>query len=44
MHANKICVVMDGRIVEVGTHKELLEKDGEYANLYNKQFELAQDV
>jgi subfamily B ATP-binding cassette protein MsbA len=44
LHADKICVVMDGRIVEVGTHKDLLEKDGEYANLYNKQFELAQDI
>ncbi|MBL6785405.1 MAG: ABC transporter ATP-binding protein [Rickettsiales bacterium] len=44
IHADKICVVMNGKIVEVGTHKELLEKDGEYANLYNKQFELAQDV
>ena len=44
IHADKICVVMNGKIVEVGNHKELLEKDGEYANLYNKQFELAQDV
>jgi subfamily B ATP-binding cassette protein MsbA len=40
MHADKICVVMNGKIVEEGTHKELLKKDGDYANLYNKQFEL----
>jgi subfamily B ATP-binding cassette protein MsbA len=43
MHADKICVVMNGKIVEEGTHKELLEKDGDYANLYNKQFELMED-
>ena len=44
IHADKICVVMDGKIVEEGNHKELLKKDGEYANLYNKQFELSQDI
>ena len=43
MHADKICVVMDGKIVEEGNHKELLKKKGEYANLYNKQFELIED-
>ena len=43
MHADKICVVMGGKIVEEGTHKELLKKDGDYANLYNKQFELMED-
>jgi subfamily B ATP-binding cassette protein MsbA len=43
MHADKICVVMDGKIIEEGTHKELLKKDGDYANLYNKQFELMED-
>ena len=40
MHADKICVVIDGKVVEEGTHKQLLKKDGKYANLYNKQFEL----
>jgi subfamily B ATP-binding cassette protein MsbA len=40
MHADKICVVMDGKIVEEGTHRELLAKGEQYANLYNKQFEL----
>jgi subfamily B ATP-binding cassette protein MsbA len=43
MHADKICVVMNGKIVEEGTHKELLKQDGDYANLYNKQFELMED-
>ena len=34
-----LIVVMDeGNIVEVGNHKELLEKDGFYAKLYNAQY------
>ena len=37
-----IIMVMDhGDIVEVGTHKELLSKNGFYAKLYNSQFEEA---
>jgi ATP-binding cassette subfamily B protein len=28
----------DGNIVEQGTHKELLTKNGFYASLYNSQF------
>lgn len=44
MHADKICVVQDGKIVESGTHLDLLEKNGEYANLYNKQFALDKDI
>lgn len=43
MHADKICVVMNGKIVEEGSHKELLKLGGEYANLYNKQFELIEE-
>jgi ABC-type multidrug transport system fused ATPase/permease subunit len=43
MHADKICVVMDGKIVEEGKHQELLKKNGEYKKLYNKQFELAKN-
>ncbi len=34
-----LIVVMDaGRIMEIGTHKELLEKKSYYYNLYNSQF------
>ena len=34
---DKIVVLSDGKIVEQGTHKELLAKHGEYANLWNRQ-------
>jgi ATP-binding cassette subfamily B protein len=37
--ADLILVMKDGDIVEQGTHKELLEKEGFYASLYNSQFE-----
>lgn len=40
MHADKIYVISNGKIIESGTHSELLERSGEYANLYSKQFEL----
>jgi ATP-binding cassette subfamily B protein len=35
--ADLICVLADGRIIERGTHDELLELDGEYADLYERQ-------
>ena len=31
----------DGDIIESGTHEQLLEKNGFYAELYNSQFEAA---
>jgi len=37
--ADKICVVNRGKIAEEGTHNELMNKNGVYANLYSKQFE-----
>ena len=36
--ADLILVVHDGRIVEQGTHRELLLKKGYYHELYSKQF------
>jgi ATP-binding cassette subfamily B protein len=35
--ANKIIVLMDGSIVEEGTHESLLEKNGIYKDLYERQ-------
>ncbi len=37
-NAKLIIVMKKGHIVETGTHKELLEKKGFYADLYNAQF------
>lgn len=38
-NADLILVMNNGDIVEQGTHEELLNKNGFYANLYNSQFE-----
>lgn len=38
--ADVILVVDHGRIVEQGSHKELLKKKGFYAEIYNSQYEL----
>ncbi|MBQ8292814.1 MAG: ABC transporter ATP-binding protein [Bacilli bacterium] len=37
-NADLILVVKDGNIVELGTHKELLNKQGFYYELFNSQF------
>ncbi|MGV3759312.1 MAG: ABC transporter ATP-binding protein [Actinomycetota bacterium] len=37
-HADTILVMEAGRIVEQGTHDELLDRGGAYARLYNSQF------
>jgi ATP-binding cassette subfamily B protein len=40
-NADLILVIREGDIVEKGTHEELLEQKGFYADLYNSQFERA---
>lgn len=37
--ADVILVVKDGKIIEQGSHRELLDKKGYYYELYSKQFE-----
>ena len=37
INADTIAVLNHGKIVEMGTHKELMEKDGEYKKLFQKQ-------
>ncbi|MQW23716.1 ABC transporter ATP-binding protein [Lactococcus sp. dk322] len=38
LNADKIVVLKDGEVIEEGTHHELVEQDGFYAELYHNQF------
>ena len=43
LSADQIVVMDSGRIKEIGTHSELLEKSGYYRRLYDHQFNRGQD-
>ena len=40
-NADLILVMRDGDVIESGTHEELMQRGGFYADLYNSQFEQA---
>jgi len=44
MNADEILAMKDGRIVEYGSHPELLDKGGFYAGLYTHQYDTKNDV
>jgi len=41
VHADQILVIDQGRVVERGTHAELIDQGGQYSSLYQNQFEQA---
>ena len=38
--ADKILVMKDGRVIEIGNHNELISKKGFYYKLYKSQFDI----
>ena len=44
MQADKIMVLDKGKIVEIGTHDELMAKNGVYRRIYDMQMTLPEEV
>ena len=43
-HADRICVVEDGRVVELGTHDELMAQGGRYRTMFDLQAQRFQEA
>lgn len=43
MHADSIAVLVEGKIIEQGTHEELMEKQGMYYMMFTQQFQAHRD-
>lgn len=43
MHADNIMILKDGMIEDIGTHSELIKREGTYKRIYDMQSEAAQD-
>ncbi|HEY8348674.1 MAG TPA: ABC transporter ATP-binding protein, partial [Clostridia bacterium] len=43
-NADRIMYIDNGRIIEQGTHEELMEKKGAYYKLYTAQYQLLEAV
>ncbi len=43
MNADRIMVMENGKVVDIGTHPELVARPGVYRNLYNEQYKSAHD-
>ena len=43
LKADMIVVMDEGKIVESGTHEELVEAGGMYAEMYKKQFKIKEE-
>lgn len=44
MQANKILILDKGRVVQQGTHRELIKQDGLYREIYNIQAKIEEDI
>jgi len=44
MQADKILILDKGRVVQQGTHRELIKQDGLYREIYNIQAKIEEDI
>jgi ATP-binding cassette subfamily B protein len=44
LHADRICVLEEGRVAQLGTHASLLREEGSYRRLWNIQGRLEEEL